>query len=322
MDDDAQMDPAAPLAPALGGLAAQARDYVQAGVAENTRRAYRAAWADFCGWCQRYDRTPLPAAPETVALYLTDLSGRRRVATLQQRLNAIGKAHRAAGFDPPGRDGVVRVVWSGIRRQKGTAQHGKAPLVTADLRRLLACLGPGPATARDRALLLLGYAGALRRSELVALDVQDVVWAREGLRITVRRSKTDQEGAGETVGIPYGSHLETCPVRALGAWLEAAGIAAGALFRPVDRHGNIGSARLGDRSVALVVQRACARAGLDPAAYAGHSLRAGLATAAAAAGVPERVIMAQTRHRSVTTLRRYIREGSLFRENAAAEVGL
>lgn len=311
-----------PSLPDLQELGEQARAYVQAGVSSNTRRAYRAAWAHFTSWCSARALAPLPAAPETVALYLTDLAATRRVATLQQRLNAIAKAHRAAGHEPPGRDRAVRAVWSGIRRSKGTAQQGKAPIVTADLRRLVAHMGSGPAALRDRALLILGFAGAFRRSELVALDVEDVTWVREGLRIQVRRSKTDEEAAGQSVGIPYGSRVETCPVRALREWCEAAGIRTGPLFRPVDRHGNVGAARLGDRAVALVVQRACARAGMDPRPYAGHSLRAGLATAAAEAGVSERVIMQQTRHKSLTTLRRYIREGTLFRENAAAEVGL
>ena len=313
---------ASPLPADLPALAERARAYVQAGVAPNTRRAYRAAWTDFAEWCVLRHLDPLPAAPETVALYLTDLSASRRVSTLQQRLNAIAKAHRASGFEPPGRDARVRAVWSGIRRSRGTAQQGKAPLVTADLRRLISHLDSGPGAVRDRALLLLGYAGAFRRSELVALDAEDVLWAQEGLRVSLHRSKTDQEAAGEIVGIPYGSHLETCPVRALQAWLQASAITAGPLFRAVDRHGNIGIRRLGDRAVALVVQRACARAGLDPRAYGGHSLRAGLATAAAEAGVAERVIIRQTRHRSLSTLRRYIRAGTLFRENAAAEVGL
>jgi len=156
----------------------------------------------------------------------------------------------------------------------------------------------------------------------VALDVADVQKSTDGLRITVRQSKTDQEGAGREVGIPHGQHPETCPVRALRAWREAAGISEGPIFRGVNRHDQLQGGRLTDRAVALIVKRAAERAGLDPSSYAGHSLRAGLATAAAAGGAPERAIMRQTGHRSVVMVRRYIRSGSLFQENAAAYVGL
>ena len=180
--------------------------------------------------------------------------------------------------------------------------------------RLIAC--------RDRALLLLGFAGAMRRSELVGLDVADVVETADGLVVTIRRSKTDQEGQGRKIGIPYGSKLATCPVRSVRAWKTRAKITEGPLFRQVNRHGKVLEGRLGDRTVALVVKRAVAATGVDAASYAGHSLRAGLATAAAMAGVSERVIQGQTGHKSLPILRRYIREGSLFRENAAAEVGL
>jgi integrase len=152
--------------------------------------------------------------------------------------------------------------------------------------------------------------------------VRDIGETPEGLRVLIRRSKTDEEGAGRTLGIPWGQHSETCPIRALRASRHVSGIAAGPLFRAVDRHGRIGTARLSDRGVARVVQRAARRAGLDASGYAGHSLRAGLATAAAAGGASERAIMAQTGHRSLLTVRRYIRAGSLFQENAAAATGL
>jgi integrase len=174
---------------------------------------------------------------------------------------------------------------------------------------------------RDRALLLIGLAGSFRRSELVALNVDDVQVIGDGLVVTLRRSKTDQEGEGRKVGIPYGSNPETCPVRALRAWQEASGIEAGALFRSVSRHGKIGG-RLSGFAVAIIVKRYAGAVGLEAAGYSGHSLRAGLATAAAIRGASERSIMAQTGHKSAAMVRRYIRDGSLFRENAAAKVGL
>jgi integrase len=191
-----------------------------------------------------------------------------------------------------------------------------------DLRRMIVGLPESLLGERDRALLLVCFAGAFRRSELVSLDVADVSFTRDGLVIHLRRSKTDQEGEGRTIGIPRGSRPMTCPVRALKEWLDFSGITAGPLFRPVNRHGQVLATRLSDRGVARVVQRAAAAAGLDPTDVAGHSLRAGLATSAAAAGVSERAIMAQTGHKSLPMVRRYIRDGSLFIENAAAGVGL
>ena len=186
-----------------------------------------------------------------------------------------------------------------------------------------------PPLVRDRVdsprelwCFLLGFAGALRRSELVGLNFADITEGTDGLTVRLRRSKTDQEGAGRNVGIPYGSNLATCPVRAWRAWLELSSITEGPAFRPVDRHGRIGITRLSPPAVALVLKRHASRAGLDPSEVAGHSLRAGLATSAAAADVPERVIAEQTGHRGTAMLRRYIREGSLFRENAASAVGL
>jgi site-specific recombinase XerD len=195
--------------------------------------------------------------------------------------------------------------------------------VTAEVRAMFDTLDDTPGGLRDRALLVLGFAGGFRRSELVALDVADVVDRAEGLVVTLKRSNTDQEGAGREVGIPYGSHPETCPVRALRAWLAAAGIDDGALFRPVTRAGVVGAERLSAKAVALRVKVAVERAGVgDPSRYAGHSLRAGLVTAAAEAGVQERVIAEQTGHRSMAVLRRYIRSANMFQQNAAAEVGL
>jgi integrase len=175
---------------------------------------------------------------------------------------------------------------------------------------------------RDRALLLLGFAGAFRRSELVGLDVADLEFARAGVIVTLRKSKTDQEGRSRRLGIPFGSSEQTCPVRSVQAWLEAARISEGPVFRSLDRFQQVQGARLSDKAVALIIKRRAKAVGLDPARYAGHSLRAGLATSAAAAGASERVIMSQTGHRSADMVRRYIRDGSLFTSNPAGMVGL
>jgi site-specific recombinase XerD len=256
-------------------------------------------------------------------LYLSTLAESAKVSTLTRRISAISQAHQAADLETPTAHLAVRKLMAGIRRSKGTAQTGKRPLAAADLRTLLAPLDARRILdVRDRALLLAGFAGAFRRSELVGLNVTDLEFNREGLIVNVRRSKTDQEGQGRRVGIPYGSSPATCPVRALEFWLAVLGADAGPLFRGVNRHGQLAGRRLTPQSVALVIKRLAAQAGMQARDLAGHSLRAGLATAAAAAGVPERAIMAQTGHKSLATLRKYIREGSLFLENAAAKVGL
>ncbi|MEN9936567.1 MAG: hypothetical protein RLZZ387_3146 [Chloroflexota bacterium] len=287
-----------------------------------TRRAYQADWRDFSRWCEARALPHLPAAPVTVAAYLAESAARLKPSTLQRRLASISQAHQLAGHPSPTRDEQVRTVLKGIRRVRGTAPAQKAAAGTEVVRALVAALGDDLAGLRDRALLLVGFAGAFRRSELVALDAADVTFAPEGMLLRLRRSKTDQEGRGETKGIPLGKNAGTCPVRALQAWVRAAAITEGPLFRRVDRWGRVGAARLSDRSVARVVQRAAAAAGFDPADYAGHSLRAGFATSAAAAGVSDRAIMRQTGHRSRQMLDRYVRAGGVFRENAAAEVGL
>ncbi|HXA66095.1 MAG TPA: site-specific integrase [Bryobacteraceae bacterium] len=308
----------------VSSAATRAREYIAMAKAPATLRAYRADWRDFEGWCVAHSLTPMPAAPETVALYLADHADVLKPATLTRRLAAIAKVHSAAGHDSPAslRHATVSEVFKGIRRSKGTAQTRKAPLLVGQLRAALKDTRGDLLGLRDRALLLVGFAGAFRRSELVALDVADVAFTEDGLVVTIRRSKTDQEGEGRKVGVPFGSRTATCPVRALRAWLDAAEISSGPVFRAVDRHGRLSAARLCDRAVALIVKRAAELVGLDASIFAGHSLRAGLATSAAAAGASERSIMDQTGHRSVQMVRRYIREGSLFRDNAASQVGL
>src|SRR5271170_4271125 len=217
---------------------------------------------------------------------------------------------------------MVRNTLKGIRRTLGTATAPKAPTLTDDIRAMVEATDAGLIGARDRALMLLGFAGAFRRSELVGLDIADCVFGKDGLTVTLRRSKTDQDGAGRKIGIPYGSNPETCPVRTVQAWLAEAGVDAGPLFRSISRHGQVQAGRLSGIDVARVVKKLAVRAGLDPAKYAGHSLRAGHATSAAIAGASERSIMKQTGHRSVQMVRRYIRDGSLFRDNSGGKLGL
>jgi len=237
-------------------------------------------------------------------------------------LNAIAEAHKAVGLESPTHAAIVRNTMKGIRRTLGTAPVQKAPTLTDDIRTMVDQTDAGLIGARDRALILLGFAGAFRRSELVGLDFEDCAFGKDGLTIALRRSKTDQDGAGRKIGIPYGSNPDTCPVRTVQTWIEQAGIAEGPLFRSVSRHGQVQTGRLSGIDVARVVKKLADRAGLDSAKYAGHSLRAGHVTSADIAGASERSIMTQTGHRSVQMVRRYIRDGRLFRENSAGKLGL
>ena len=316
--------PAAIPAGWLASLARQAREFAAAAKSANTLRAYAADWNDFRQWCEVHAAPALPAAPETVAFYLTDRSAILKTSSLARRLTTINRAHEAAGHPSPAtmRNPVVAEVWKGIRRTKGTAGAGKRPFLTADLKKISGELPPGLQGIRDRALLLVGFAGGFRRSELARLRIEDLKDTAEGMVATLRRSKTDQEGLGRPVALPYGSDPLTCPVRAVRAWMEAAGLSSGPLFRGVDQFGLVSDRALCPDSVAWIVKRAAGRARLSTMEYSGHSLRAGLATQAAMNGAGEFAIMKQTGHRSLATVRRYIRDGALFRDNAATKLGL
>jgi len=300
----------------------QAREFARHSKAANTLRGYRTDWRDFCQWCEGQQQVPLPASAEAVAAYIAECAGDLKVGSVQRRLNAIAEAHKATGHESPTTAGIVRATLKGIRRTLGIGHVQKAAALTADIRAMVEMTDAGLIGVRDRALILLGFAGAFRRSELVSLDVADLAFSRDGLTVTLRRSKTDQEGEGRKIGVPYGSNPNTCPVRTLQAWLEQGAIANGPVFPSLTRHGHVQTASLTPGDVARIVKKLAQRAGLDPAKYAGHSLRAGHATSAAIAGASERSIMNQTGHRSVQMVRRYIRDGSLFRENSAGKLGL
>jgi len=294
-----------------------AASYAERSHAPATRTAYGSAWRGFAAWCNARDIDALPAAPQTLAAWLAARADAGiKPASISLGLTAIRQAHAAAGLEHAVGHPAVVAVWKGIRRTVGTAQRQVAAVCTDELRAMVAALPAGLGGARDRALLLLGWSGAMRRSELVALDVADVAHDAKGAIVTIRRSKTDGEGRGAEARIAYGSSAEVCPVRALRAWLEAAGIAEGAIFRAVDRHGRVGE-RLEGAAVAAVVKRAAERAGMDPDRVAGHSLRAGLATSAARAGRSDRSIMAQGRWASRAMVDRYVRAGNGWDGNAS-----
>jgi site-specific recombinase XerD len=303
----------------LGALADKAKGYAKDARSANTVRAYESDLRAFCSWCQARGLSCLPATAETLSLYVADVAESLKPSTLQRRLAAIAVAHRAAGYESPTSHEVVRSVLAGTRRRLGVAQAQKQALGVDELRAMVTPLGDSAIDARDRGLLLVGFAGAMRRSELVGLDVADARFERAGVVLALHRSKTNQEGNTEEIAIPYGSDVTTCPVRALQAWLEL--VDDGPLFRSIDRHGNVGG-RLSDHSVALVVKKLANVAGLDAAKVAGHSLRSGFATSAARAGKSEAAIMRQTRHKSVVVARRYIRQGTKWDDHAGHGIGL
>jgi integrase len=319
MHDLTVLDPAL----AAGSLTASEIDatmaYAEAEKAASTREAYAADWKDFAIWCHARAATPLPARPGIVAAYLAHLATTgRKASTIGRRAASIAHHHKLAGIDPlPTASEGVKATLRGIRRTIGTATQGKAP-ATHDIIASMLDLCPDTMIGRrDRALIAFGFAGAFRRSELCALQVEDLVEVPDGLRVLIRHSKTDQEGAGQEVAIPRGYRLR--PVEAVQTWLAAAEISSGPVFRAVQKGGgHVSPKAMVPESAARVVKKYAQRVGLDPASYAGHSLRAGFLTSAAEAGASIWKMAETSRHRSLDTLRGYVRRVDLFKEHAGA----
>lgn len=313
----------------LADLMDEARAYAGQAKSPATLAIYRRDWAAFAAWCEEHGLDALPASPDTIALYLTGRARLDRPATLNRRVASLSQAHQAAGFDSPTHSARVRLTLQGIRRALGVSQNKKTPALLSDLRAMVAALPDTPIGTRDRALILVGWASAARRSELAALTVADLEFTGDGVILTIRRSKTDQEGRGRRVGVPFGRHPDTCPVGALRTWMNAAGIGSdpatdSPVFRSMNNKGEVNPRPMTGEAIAKVVKRAARRVGKDPARFAGHSLRSGLIseTARSAPHLSEQASMAHSGHRSVNVYRGYVRDASLFRQNPAAEVGL
>jgi integrase len=288
-------------------------DYVAAATADNTRRAYQNDLRMFLAW-----GGSLPASPDYVAAYLVAHALVLSPVTLSRRLVAIGRAHTTLGHPNPCRTEIVRTTLRGIWRVHGRPQRQVQPALREDVFSMLPHM-TGTRGIRDRALILIGFAGAFRRSELVALQHDDIAFVKEGLTLVLRRSKTDQLGEGRKIAIPF-ARSSACPVKALSNWLDHAGIQSGPLFRFVKKGGDIGVGALSAQSVAVIVKEYAAKAGLDAQLYSGHSLRAGLITSAAKASVSSWKIREQTGHKSDAMLHRYIRDAEIFQNNAAGSV--
>ncbi len=290
--------------------------------AENTRKAYAKDLQCYENWCAHSGVNPYPADPKHLILYMRYLwKNRYKPSTIERRIAAITYRHRKLDHNPTN-DENVREFLAGIKRDLGAKQDKKAPLLTSHIKLIVDKLEDRVNHIRDRALLLIGYAGALRRSEIVNIRYEDIEFTDEGLRLTIRKSKTDQEGKGREIGITYGSYRKTCPVRNLKQWLDVANINEGPIFRRCDRHGNIYSEAVSPNTVNRVVKRCVKSIGQDPADYGAHSLRAGFITQADMNGTRVSKIQEQTGHKSVRVLMGYIRSKNLFEENASGNVGL
>ncbi len=294
----------------LADLIAAAESYAAAAQAPNTTRAYASDWTQFCAWAGRYGLETMPASPAACVLYLTSLSRRGlKVATVRRRAAAIARAHRQAGHLPPTQDPRVLTVLEGIARVHGAAPGKKVALLRDPLLELVDRIDTSTAAGlRDRALLLLGFAVGLRRSELVALTVEDLSPSPDGIRVRIGRSKTDQQGVGHELLVLYAESPRPCAVRALRAWLDHAQLTTGPILRRVTRTGAI-STPLTGQSVALIIKKRARAAGLDPRDFAAHSLRSGYATQAARDGHHTTQIADVTRHSDQRVLDGYIRAG-------------
>jgi site-specific recombinase XerD len=317
-------------------LSAGELDYVDAARADNTLRGYRSDWNEWATWCGDEDLTPLPAEPASISRYLVFLADHGvKVTTMSRRMSALRLAHKVGGLPDPTTDPLVTTVWEGIRRTHGTPVDQAAPLMPPELHHVVdACplekrwksadRAPEPDLAghRDRALLLVGFVAALRRSELAALTVDQVGDHPNGAVLALPRSKSNQHGDDtELVVLPRAGDARRCAVQSLARWLDLAGIDEGPVFRRVTKANVAGTTALNPGSINQLVQRAIARAGIDPAPYSAHSLRAGFVTYAHLRGASDRAIAHQTRHRSLAALGGYVRVNEAWVDNAATQLG-
>lgn len=298
-------------------LSDKARQSIYIARAENTVDAYRADWNDFCDWCTYHKVSSFPATPETIVNYINDLADNAKANTVARRLSALTENFDAAGIkENPCRFPMVKNALRGIKRMKGTLQRGKAPILFDDIKEMMTYLpGENIQQIRDKAILLVGFYGALRRSEIVGLDVEDLRFTRLGLLLTLRRSKTDPFDKGQMIAIPKVKNTDYCAVTALRRWLDVSKITAGPVFRGFTKTHKVRKTRMADRTIAVIVKHYAELIGMDPKDYGAHSLRHGFATSAALQHVEERDIMRQTRHHSQAMVRRYIDEADRLIDN-------
>jgi site-specific recombinase XerD len=293
--------------------------------ANNTVRAYKSDFNDFGLFCAQNRFKSLPSEPKIVSLYLTQLSTKNvKMSTIKRRLVSIGLIHKLKGHYLDTKHPLIVENLMGIKRRKGSIQNGKKPLLINNLKKIINVIDHQKKEKikifRDRTIILIGFSGGFRRNEIVSLDFDDLDFVDEGLKINIKRSKTDQFGAGSTKGLPYFENSQYCPVVSIQKWIEISKINSGAIFRRFTKGSNLSEKRLTDQTVALLIKEYLGLAGIDNKNYSGHSLRSGFATSAAEAGAEERTIMAMTGHKSTEMVRRYIKDANLFKNNALNKI--
>ncbi len=291
----------------------------------NTIRAYKSDFKDFGAFCAKHNFKALPTEPKIVALYLTYLSGKdAKMSTLRRRLVSIGMMHKLKGYYLDNKHPVIIENLMGIKRTKGSIQRGKKPILLNQLKAIINVINQEKIEEikkiRDKAIILVGFGGGFRRTELISIDHEDLEFVTEGVKITIKRSKTDQFGEGMTKGLPYFANKTYCPVSHLKKWIEISNIKDGAIFRRFVKGSLLTSSRLTDQSVVLLIKRYLELAGIENKNYSGHSLRSGFATVSAESGADERSIMAMTGHKTTQMVRRYIKEANLFKNNALNKI--
>ena len=292
--------------------------------AANTLRAYKSDFKDFTRFCSKHSLKSLPSEPKIVSIYLTYLSKNSKMSTLKRRLVSIAMVHKLKGHYLDTKHPVIIENLMGIKRINGSIQKGKKPILINDLRKILKVIDEQNIKdikkLRDKSIILIGFSGGFRRNEIVSLDYEDLNFVHEGLKITVKRSKTDQFGEGSIKALPYFEESIYCPVTILQRWLNISKISKGALFRRFSKGSILTSYRLTDQTVALLIKKYLNMAGVDSENYSGHSLRSGFATSAAEFGAEERNIMAMTGHKTTQMVRRYIKEANIFKNNALNKI--
>ena len=298
---------------------------LQSSKANNTVRAYKSDFNDFGLFCAQNGFKSLPSEPKIVSLYLTHLSTRDiKMSTLKRRLVSIGVIHKLKGHYLDTKHPIIIENIMGIKRRKGSIQKGKKPLLINSLKMIINVIDEynklDIVKLRDRSIILMGFSGGFRRSEIVSLNYDDLDFVPEGLKINLKRSKTDQFGEGSVKGLPYFDNTQYCPVLSLKNWLQVSNINSGPLFRRFSKGSKLSENRLTDQTVALLIKKYLKLAGIDNKNYSGHSLRSGFATTAAESGAEERSIMAMTGHKSTEMVRRYIKEANIFKNNALNKI--
>jgi len=293
--------------------------------AKNTVRAYKSDFNDFEQFCAKSGFKSLPSDPKIVSLYLTHLSTKEaKMSTLKRRIVSIGVIHKLKGHHLDTKHPSIIENIMGIKRRKGSVQKGKKPLLIKSLKQLIDVIDQEKIEEikklRDRSIILIGFSGGFRRNEIVSLDYDDLDFVTEGLKVNLKRSKTDQFGEGSAKGLPYFDNSQYCPVKSIQKWIKITNIQSGPLFRRFVKGPKLSEKRLTDQTVALLIKKYLHLAGIDSKNYSGHSLRSGFATAAAESGAEERSIMAMTGHKSTEMVRRYIKEANLFKNNALNKI--